>query len=160
MATFSDDFSTRSGTATVSAPTAITGWTFTAPGGSAAYISASIVTDGGALGGKVLRLADAGWGNGPIVASPTSIGSVGAGTATEVLASFRLSDVTSNVAGHFQAVVAMLRSLLDNSAYNGVGFQHNTTSEFQSWYFQGANDWANIGAAKDVSATLAAPESE
>lgn len=162
MATFSDDFSTRTGTATVSAPTGISGYTLFAPSGSASYISAQIVTDATAIGGKLLRLQDSGWGGGPVIITPDAIGSVAAGTETEILVGFRLG--LSNDAdspAHGRMVPAMLRTT-DASAspvrIYGVGYRRtaSTSTRFQGWYFQGVDDWSNLGPEKTLSPSLVA----
>ena len=159
MATFSDDFSTRSGTATQASPTAIGGWTLQADSGSASYISATIQTDATALGGQSLRLVDTGWGGGLILAWPTAIGSVGTGVATEVLTSFKLGDITTNSAGFYRAVVAAARTLLGGTYGYGVCFERNSNiSRVRGWLFNAANDWSALGTAKTITADLGAGE--
>jgi hypothetical protein len=158
MATFSDDFSTRSGTATVVAPTGIAGYTLFAGAGSEGNISASIQTDGTAIGGKVLRWDDTGWGEGVLI-SPDDIGGLSAGVAAEVLVGFKFGTLAGTKGGHFSTVGPIIRALTDMSKFNGVGFQRNggtPVEQFQGWYFNVGNDWSNMGSAKVVTGTIVA----
>lgn len=156
MATFSDDFSTRSGTANYGAPTGIGGWTLQSPSGGAAYIAANIVEEVGTLGGKILRITDSGYGAGLLLMHPDAIGSVAAATATEVLTSFRIGSIASNNTGYGRACVAMLRTLLDGTRSYGVGFRHNSdVDNVRGWHWQSGTDWDPIGALKDITADFA-----
>lgn len=130
------------------------------PSGSAAYVSATIQSDATAIGGNSLRLVDTGWGGNPIFMTPDSIGSLSAGVETEVLISWKLGSLATTGSGYFRAVFPLLRALSDGSRYNGLGIQNTAgpTYQLRSWYFQGSNDWNNIGSARNVTASLSTGE--
>jgi hypothetical protein len=151
MAQFTFDLAAASGTATVSAPTAIAGLTLHAEAGSAGNISASIVTDALAVSGKVLRWNDTGWGNGVLV-SLDAVGLMAANAEVDVLTSFKVGNWTTNKAGYFHTCGPVARCLADMTKFNGIGLNRNgATATARAWYFQSANDWADFGAAKTLT---------
>lgn len=159
MATFSDDFSTRSGTADATTPNAITGWTGNFPSGSAAFASASIVTDAGAIGGKVLRLVDTGWSSAADKSLyVTDIGAVADDTTTEMLCGWRLESGVTAISAFFHYAPGFIRELTTNIGRRyQVGHTIASGTHTQRlWYVQNNNDWSAIGAAKDVSSNFVA----
>lgn len=151
MATFQDDFASASGTATDSAPTAISGWTAQFASGSTGFQSATIQTASGTVSGNVMRLADTGWGAAMMI-RPTTIGNVSANTATEVLIGWRTSTgVTSSTAVTFGPGQLRTNTANINQHYT-VGSRVAAGVETQQlWYNNAGSEWVSIGATKTVT---------
>lgn len=153
MSVFTDDISTHSTSevANNSATTGITGWTW-ASSGSSAFQNATIVTDGGALGGKVLRFTDSGWGNNMFL-YPTAIGSLGSAVRTEILVSWRVNNTTANHNEFYRVQIPCARSATTTGSQRyAVGFHKTALAiESQLFEFQDANDWTSVGAASTLT---------
>ena len=150
MATFSDDFSAASGTANQAATTAISGWTGIFAG-SSTYQNATIVTEGGTIGGKILRVTDTGWG-GTTAMYPTSIGSLADNTTTEVLVCWRIgTGITTSNGSHFAAPFVRLNTATAARRYQ-IGYSIAAgTEDHQLHYIHDGNEWSTAGALKDVT---------
>jgi hypothetical protein len=160
MATFSDDFSTHTaGTiATVSAPTAISGWTAVMPASSAGHVSAEIVTDAGAIGGKIMRLKDwngsDSWGGGGKSIVPTTIGNVSSNVATEILVSWKIAESATFDSPLYPA--GFIRQQIADPLqmyYVGLDYNSGGAETLRLWYYNAGNEWSAIGASKDIAST-------
>jgi hypothetical protein len=153
MATFSDDFSSHTvgTTADVSTPNAITGWNGQFPAGSSGFAEAEVISGSTPLGDRFLRISDTGWGFNKAL-YPSSIGSVGASTATHILCLWR-TDAGLTVSTTPTYAPGFIRQNTSNLGYRyQVGLTKSGSTESHAlWYVRDADEWTPVGSSKDVS---------
>jgi hypothetical protein len=158
MATFSDDFSGHA-TDTVADSantTTITGWTADFPATSTAFISGTIVEDAGAVGGKVLRLLDTGYGASNKSMRPTDIGALADNTTTEILVGWRIESAgqtTLNAGQHHPGFIRQSTSNLRNK-YSVVTELASSVFTHRLAQISNASVGGYVGAGKTVTSTF------
>jgi hypothetical protein len=143
MTQYSDDFSalTTSTRATVSATTAISGWTFAGAGGSQGYWCAEVTTDGTDKAIKIYQF-NAGWGTADSVLDNSAIGSLGAGVETEWLLRFKLSAIPTE--GWSYCGIGRFRANARTSFYS---LALSSATQFRLFEYRGTTAWTAVGAA-------------
>lgn len=155
MATFSEDWSSFA-TGSVANNTAPSGgtnawsWLWSTTGDW----HVEIVEDGGAIGGKYLRLARTSTGSVNILLSPNSIGSLSANTDTEVLTKYRKASLDQVLTQKPIIMRAALSAGVHYGAYDVGAYDGGGTSGAFTWSrMTGSSENAEVLASVDVATT-------